>query len=296
MAISLQDLLMGAGILSSGYGAKRQNDFSQRVQLRDMQNQVQRAWMQRNAMEASQAAMLQGMNQSNDVWSDYYSGYQDNLPQFSPEAKREGVQGAIDRATGSQTQALQEAHSSDMGSGIEGRVSADYTGGMDSAAGGSLARAMARAGRRGTMGGFEDDVRRESGLVSDMGFDANAAKQASSDALTLGSMRAQEAGYVPPEQYEYISGGGNPYGTLGQLLGVAGNWLGSRPTSVAEPVTTDGYTGTLDSTTPGLGLRTESPGVDFSSQGPYGQGFNSGPGRGFRAPLSWADMYTTLGQ
>lgn len=226
--MDLQTLLFGAGKLVDAYGAKRQGDFDQRVQLMDLQQQSDRAWQMRNAIEAQNAALIDGMNQANEVWGDYYGQYQADLPQFSPEAKEAGLADSIASAVGRQTQAVQEGHSADMGGGIEGRVSADYEGGLEGAASGSLARALNRAKLRGTVTGFNDDKLREGNLVGDMGFNAQQARQDAQDAQQLAGINAQIAGYLPPEEQQLIPGYDNTYATIGQLLMTGGNLYGQR--------------------------------------------------------------------
>ena len=218
--------LGGLGV--GAYNAKRQNDYNQGMQLRDMQGQLDRNQQMLDAHAASQAALQRGYDNQLKSWQDYYGGYQNALGGFSPAAKQEGLDDAIARRTGSITRSVNEGYEGPT-SDVKGRVSAAYEGGRERESSSALADVLNEAGYRGTMGGYEDDARREGQMIGDMSFDASLARQRASDIGNLAQIEARNAAYVPPEVIEYNPeyDGGN-LTALAALLGLGGNLL-DRP-------------------------------------------------------------------
>ena len=214
-----------AGLGVGAYNASRQNDYNRNLQLRDMQNQLDRNQQMLDAHNASQAALERGYGNQLKSWQDYYGSYQNNLGGFSPEAKQEGLDDAIARRTGSIRNSVNAAYDGPM-SDVKGRVSSDYLGGRERESSSALADVLNEAGYRGTMGGYEDDARREGQMLGDMNFDASLARQQASDIGNMAQLEARNAAYVPPEIIEYDPGydGGN-LTALAALLGLGGNLL-----------------------------------------------------------------------
>lgn len=305
---TITNLLFGGGKLLQVYDNKRRQDFERNLQLQSMQEDIDRMWQLRAAAEAQNAALLAGMEQQNQIWGDYYNQYQSDLPQFSPEAKQEGLDDSIAAAVGRQTQAVQEAHSADMGGGIKGRVSADYSGGLEGAASGSLARALNRARLRGRMTGYDTDKLRESGAVADMGYNASAARRGAADASQRAAIEAKMAGYVPPQPTKVIPGYESNYGAIGDLLMTGANLYNMyQMNNPAEKAPTASGTGLvvnptiLDDPNQGLGLNLtgldavdSSVGFGITQPGVRGQGGFYQPGVQIdnwgKRPASWADL------
>lgn len=217
-----------AGLGAGAYGAKRQNDFNQRMQLRDLQNQIARNQQMMDAHAASQSALREGFENQLKSWQDYYGGYQENLQNFTPGAKQEGLDQAIGRRQASQRSAIEGGYGG-LESDVKGRTSSAYQSGKEAAGGSVLADVLNEGNLRGIMGGYGDDASREAGLLGDMSYDAQLTGMDANDAMNLARIKAANASYVPPEVIEYVPNyDSSTASSLAALLGLAGNLL-DRP-------------------------------------------------------------------
>lgn len=266
-----------AGYKQANYEANLQNQWNQQLAQRQYNDQLDRYNQMVAAQEASNAALLSGYQDATGHWGDYFNEYQATLPEFSAPNKEQGINEAIAKRTGNIQQAIQEGHSADMGSRVQGRVSADYTGSRNREADASLRDVMQRGSLMGTIAGFEADPMRESGIVGNLNFASSNAQQQANDAMERARLEAQIAGQLPPEAPVYLEPPEveDRYGSLGAMLGTGANLLNLYNSfSDAGTSPSGGYVGTLNPATSGTGVQ-----------------FNQPNGLGFQAPQSWADQF-----
>ncbi len=221
MALSLATWLLLASTAASAAGGVA-NNKSRMQALKKQREQQNRQYMQEQTAENNRTRRaVESSYQQQQFRSKQNDLLREQLNALSANKAKNGIDDAAMKRTDNAIKAVDQQAAVGRGepsSGVQGRISEDFQQSVGSAGEKAKADAADLAAIFGQIGGAQDNLRREKGLIGNLGTNMGWINQQAASARNIanGEINSIQPGIVPTVDI-------NPYSNTGMLLTTVGN-------------------------------------------------------------------------